>query len=89
MAYYFRKYNSHTRKETNVANNTKKPTASSSTKKPASTAKKNTSKKAPERDEYAYYDDLYEKKPRKKRPRGVLGGNSGYPRGKAKKHGIR
>ena len=67
MAYYFRKYNSHTRKETNVANNTKKPTASSSTKKPAPTAKKNTSKKAPERDEYAYYDDLYEKKPRKKK----------------------
>ena len=34
--------------------------------KPTESAKKNTSKKAPERDEYAYYDDLYEKKPRKK-----------------------
>ncbi len=50
-----------------MANNTKKPTASGNSKKPASTAKKNTSKKAPVRDEYAYYDDLYEKKPRKKK----------------------
>ncbi len=41
-----------------MANNTKKPTQP---------AKKNTSKKPPERDEYAYYDDLYERKPRKKR----------------------
>jgi len=46
-----------------VANTKGKPTAE---KKPVS-AKKNTSKKAPERDEYAYYDDLYERKPRKKR----------------------
>ncbi len=41
-----------------MANNAKKPTQP---------AKKNTSKKAPERDEYAYYDDLYERKPRKKK----------------------
>ena len=46
-----------------MANTKGKPTAD---RKPAS-AKKNTSKKAPERDEYAYYDDLYEKKPRKKK----------------------
>jgi len=46
-----------------VANTKGRPAAE---KKPAS-AKKNTSKKAPERDEYAYYDDLYEKKPRKKK----------------------
>ena len=46
-----------------MANTKGKPTAE---RKPAS-AKKNTSKKAPERDEYAYYDDLYEKKPRKKK----------------------
>ncbi len=46
-----------------MANTNGKPTAE---KKPA-LAKKNTSKKAPERDEYAYYDDLYEKKPRKKK----------------------
>ena len=46
-----------------MANTKGKPTAD---RKPA-LAKKNTSKKAPERDEYAYYDDLYEKKPRKKK----------------------
>ena len=46
-----------------MANTIGRPAAE---KKPAS-AKKNTSKKAPERDEYAYYDDLYEKKPRKKK----------------------
>ena len=46
-----------------MANTKGRPAAE---KKPAS-AKKNTSKKAPERDEYAYYDDLYEKKPRKKK----------------------
>ena len=46
-----------------MANTKGKPTAE---KKPTS-AKNNTSKKAPERDEYAYYDDLYEKKPRKKK----------------------
>ncbi len=46
-----------------MANTKGKPTAE---KKPAS-AKKNTSKKALERDEYAYYDDLYEKNPRKKK----------------------
>ncbi|MBQ4140579.1 MAG: DNA translocase FtsK 4TM domain-containing protein [Clostridia bacterium] len=49
-----------------MANEKKKTTASQSTKKSASELKKNTSK-APERDEYAYYDDLYEKKPRKKK----------------------
>ena len=38
-----------------------------SAQKSTAPAKKNTSKKAPERDEYAYYDDLYEKKPRKKK----------------------
>ena len=46
-----------------MANSTKKPTSSKSTQ----SAKKNTSNKASERDEYAYYDDLYEKKPRKKK----------------------
>ena len=46
-----------------MANTKGKPTAE---RKPAS-AKKNSTKKAPERDEYAYYDDLYEKKPRKKK----------------------
>ena len=44
-----------------MANSTKKPTSSKST----SENKKPTSKKAPERDEYAYYDDLYEKKSKK------------------------
>jgi S-DNA-T family DNA segregation ATPase FtsK/SpoIIIE len=46
-----------------VANTKGKASAQKST----APAKKNTSKKAPERDEYAYYDDLYEKKPRKKK----------------------
>ena len=44
-----------------MANSTKKPTPSKST----SAEKKSTSKNAPERDEYAYYDDLYEKKQRR------------------------
>ncbi len=46
-----------------MANTKGRPTA----EKKSSSAKKNTSKKPPERDEYAYYDDLYEKKPRKKK----------------------
>ncbi len=46
-----------------MANSTKKPTSS----KTAPSAKKNTSRKTPDRDEYAYYDDLYERKPRKKK----------------------
>ena len=50
-----------------MANTAKKSAASRTTSKSGGTAKKNTSKKAPERDEYAYYDDLYEKKPRKKK----------------------
>ncbi len=47
-----------------MANSTKKPTSS---KNSSSAQKKPTSKKAPERDEYAYYDDLYESKPKKKK----------------------
>lgn len=45
-----------------MANNEKR---SSSEKRP-STSRKAQAKQAPERDEYAYYDDLYEKKPRNK-----------------------
>jgi S-DNA-T family DNA segregation ATPase FtsK/SpoIIIE len=51
-----------------VANSTKKPAASKS-KAPAT--KKNTTNSQPERDEYAYYDDLYKKKPKKKKDRDV------------------
>ncbi len=50
-----------------MANNTKKPTAPKNTQSSGSATKKNTSAKSRERDEYAYYDDLYEKKPRKKK----------------------
>ncbi len=46
-----------------MANTKGRPAA----QKNSAPAKKNTSKKTPERDEYAYYDDLYEKKPRKKK----------------------
>ncbi len=40
---------------------------SKAAEKKSASAKKSTSKKVPERDEYAYYDDLYEKRPRKKK----------------------
>ncbi|MBQ2715725.1 MAG: DNA translocase FtsK, partial [Clostridia bacterium] len=46
-----------------MANSTKKPTSS----KTSSANKKTASQKSPERDEYAYYDDLYEKKSQKKK----------------------
>ncbi len=46
-----------------MANTKGRPAA----QKNSAPAKKNTSKKAPERDEYAYYDDLYKKKPGKKK----------------------
>ena len=46
-----------------MANSTKKPTSS---KSKTSATKKSTTNNTPERDEYAYYDDLYKKKPKKK-----------------------
>lgn len=50
-----------------MANDTKKQTSGKPSAKSGSAPKKNTSKSSHERDEYAYYDDLYEKKPRKKK----------------------